>query len=106
MSIEVDIKKHAIRTYPLECVGYVLDGKYFELENIASVPELRYQLQTKDKLMLLNLGKSLQALVHSHTILDNNPSETDLGAQKATQFNFWIVGTDGIQTTDIKEINL
>lgn len=105
MSIQTDIKKHALEAYPNECVGYVAKGKYHRLENVSNTPTERYQLLNKDKLMLFKLGKDLQALVHSHPVMDNEPSEADLGAKEATGFTFWIIGTDGENTTEIKEID-
>ena len=104
--IEADIKQHAIDMFPEECVGYVHENTYHRLDNISNKPKERYQLSIKDKLMLFKLCKNLTALVHSHPTMNNNPSDADLGAQKATCFCFWIIGTDGINTTKIKEINL
>lgn len=104
MTVKADIIAHALQAHPCECVGFVSKGKYHKLENIANNPTERYQLTNKDKLMLYRLGDNLQALVHSHPVMDNNPSEMDLGAQAASGFTFWIIGTDGKQVTDIKEI--
>ena len=104
--MKADIEQHALEEFPKECVGYVYKGAYQKLVNIASKPECRYQLSLKDKLMLFNICDELTALVHSHPVMDNEPSEGDLGAQEATGFTFWIIGTDGTNTTDIKEINL
>ncbi len=104
--IEADIIRHAKDAYPEECVGYVSNNTYHRLENISNNPKERYQLSLKDKLMLFKLCNKLTALVHSHPVLDNDPSEADLGAQRSTGFCFWIIGTDGVNTTKIKEINL
>ena len=101
-----DIKKHALEKYPEECVGYVSNGVYHKLENVSNTPKLRYQLKPKDKLMIFNLGDKLTALVHSHPVLDNTPSEWDIEAQKSCGFPFWVIGTDGTDTTQIKEISL
>lgn len=102
--IEADIKKHALEEYPKECVGYVSGGKYHRLKNVANYPEKMYQLSIEDKFKIFGLGKELTALVHSHPVLDNRPSEKDLASQKATKLAFWIIGTDGKTTTEIKEI--
>lgn len=106
MKYLADIKKHALEEYPKECVGYVHNDTYHRLENVSNIPTMRYQLKPKDKLMLFNLGKELVALVHSHPVLDNSPSHGDLLAQESCGFPFWIIGTDGKETTEIKEINL
>lgn len=96
------INSTAVRNYPNEMVGYVKDGEFFELENISKDPQNRYQLSISDKMFLYTHG--IDALVHSHTRLDNRPSEMDLAAQRATKFCFWIVGTNGKEVTDIKEV--
>lgn len=101
-----DISKHALEEYPKECVGYISKGAYHRLKNVSNTPTLRYQLSLRDKLLLFNLGNELTALVHSHPVLDNTPSEWDFAAQKSCGFPFWVIGTDGNETTKIKEINL
>lgn len=104
MSIESDIKQHALDEYPNECVGYVSGGVYHRLSNISPKPYKRYKLSVQDKLMLFRLGDKLTALVHSHPCMDNKPSEKDSEAQRACAFPFWIVGTNGRETTDINEV--
>lgn len=106
MSIEIDIKEHALLEFPKECVGYVSDGKYYRLRNISKNPEKRYQLSIEDKMKLFKMGERVTALVHSHPVLDNNPSEIDKGAQESVKIPFWIIGTDGENTTNIKELDL
>lgn len=98
------IKGCAIERYPLEMVGCVVGGKFVELKNLSHHPEERYILSARDKLMLFELGDSLQALVHSHPHLDNTPSGVDISASKGCGFPFWIVGTDGIRCTEILEV--
>lgn len=96
------INSVAISNYPNEMVGYVKDETFFELKNISKDPQNRYQLSLQDKMFLYT--HNIDALVHSHTRLDNRPSQLDLAAQSATQFCFWIVGTNGKEVTKIKEI--
>jgi proteasome lid subunit RPN8/RPN11 len=102
--LESAIKQCAISEYPNEMVGCVVGGDFIQLKNISTTPKERYRLLPKDKLLLFELGDSLTALVHSHPVMDNTFSETDLNAQKACRFPFWVVGTDGINTTDIREV--
>lgn len=102
--IEDQIKEHALKCFPNECVGYVYHGEYYHLKNLSKRPEVEYNLSIDDKIMLSGLGKDLTALVHSHPIMDSTPSEKDLRAQQATNFNFMIIGTDGVNTTDIRRI--
>lgn len=103
MDIHEEIERHAIEGYPDECVGYIYDGEYHRLCNVSKYPTERYQLSIEDKIML-NGKRGLQGLVHSHTVLDNSPSKRDLEAQSSTAFHFYIIGTDGRSTTDIREI--
>lgn len=103
MSLVVEVEKHALEVHPEECVGYVSNGEYIRLENTSSTPELNYRLNIRVKIMLAGL-KTLEALVHSHPILDSTPSERDLQAQKSTGYTFWIIGTDGKTTTTIRKI--
>lgn len=104
MSIESDIREHALEVFPEECVGFVSEGTYHRLSNVAPQPTLRYKLSIKDKMMLFRMGDKLTALVHSHPVLDNQPSNGDLNAQRSCQFPFWIIGTDGQTTTEINEV--
>jgi len=96
------IKDLAIKRHPEEMVGYVKDGEFIELKNISKNPTQRYQLSIQDKMHVL--GSQVDALVHSHPNMSNDPSDLDSAAQRATGLEFWIVGTDGKNTTDIKEI--
>ena len=100
-----DIKKHALQEFPKECVGYVKKGRYHRLTNVANQPTKRYQLSTADKWLIISLGDSLDALGNSHPGMDNAPSGTDTMAQKSCGFPFWIIGTDGVNTTEIKEVS-
>ena len=104
--IDSEIRKHAIEAYPEECVGYVSNGQYYRLKNVANTPRERYRLHPDDKLKLFKLGNDLEALVHSHPRLDNRPSREDINAQKFSGIVFWIIGTDGTNTTDIREVDL
>lgn len=103
-NIETQIREHAIESYPNECVGYISGGGYTRLVNISKRPRTRYRVSIDDKLMLFSLGDKLTALVHSHPHMDNTPSEKDIAAWNATKFNFYIIGTDGNQTTEIRRL--
>lgn len=102
MSYIEDIKKHAISCWPEEMVGYLKGGVFHPLKNVSKTPKERYSLSTKDKLFVLNLG--VDYLVHSHPVLDNNPSDADLVAQRSTKIPFMIIGTDGQNCTNIREV--
>ena len=99
-----EIEEHALKEWPSEAVGYIYNDKYIMLKNVSTNPTKGYSLSLKDKIMLNGL-KDLTALVHSHPVMDSNPSEMDMNAHLATRFNFWIIGCDGTNTTNIRKIN-
>ena len=107
MTIDTDIIEDAIYSYPDECVGYISNGEYHILDNMSNIPEVEYKLRMEDKFLLMDLHRSglLEALVHSHPTLDNKPSPKDMEAHLATGYNFFIIGTDGVTTTEIRRIN-
>lgn len=100
---EKDIIAEALSKWPNEMVGYIKSGKFTPLENVSKEPHKRYQLSIKDKLYILS--QNIDYLVHSHPVLDNNPSKADLVAQSTTKIPFLIIGTDGVSTTKIKEVS-
>lgn len=104
MDIYNKIKDHAIESYPNECVGYICEEGYVRLNNESKFPKTSYRLSIDDKILLSGLGIKLHALIHSHTTLNNTPSQKDLQSQRSTGFVFKIIGTDGVNTTDLKEI--
>lgn len=106
MTVEEQIVEDALRCFPGECVGYISGGRYYTLDNISKNPKQQYSISLVDKFFLMRLHSqgSLKALVHSHPKMDNNPSEKDSEAQMATGYNFYIIGTDGTNTTEIRRI--
>lgn len=104
ISLENEIRKIATDRYPNEMVGIIVGGKFIELENIANKPNEQYRLKPKDKVMLFELGNSLEALVHSHPSLNNTPSDLDLKSQASCGFPFLIIGTNGVECTGIREV--
>lgn len=103
-SLVKQIEQHALRCFPNEMVGCVVGGRFVPLDNISSRPQDRYQLRPKDKLMLFEIGDSLEALVHSHTNNSNLPSGMDTESCNACGFDFWIIGTDGVTCTEVRSI--
>ena len=99
-----EIEQHALKEWPSEAVGYVYQEKYITLENVSNNPTEGYRLSLKDKIMLNSL-EGLTALVHSHPVMDSNPSKMDMNAHRATRFNFWIIGCDGPNPTTIRKLN-
>lgn len=103
-SLVSQIKEHALKCFPNEMVGCVVGGMFVPLENVSSKPQDRYQLRPKDKVMLFEMGDSLEALVHSHTNNDNKPSDMDINSFNACGFDFWIIGTDGVSCTEVRSL--
>ena len=101
---DTQIRRHALESYPEECVGYISGGEYHRLENVSNSPRESYSVSVEDRMMLYSLKEKLIALVHSHPVLDSTPSLKDLEAYKSTKFNFYIIGTDGITTTNIRRL--
>ena len=99
---EESIKQEALSKWPEEMVGYIKDGNFHALKNISKTPKRRYQISPSDTIKLLSID--IDYLVHSHPTLDNNPSDLDLRSQKSTGIPFLIIGTDGKETTTIKEV--
>lgn len=91
------MQQHALRDYPNEAIGMVVDGDYLELENVA-----RDKLNSCewDDRVPLRYGRSLNALVHSHPATPdyqnpNIPSPEDQRAQLAWGCPFGIVVCNG-----------
>jgi proteasome lid subunit RPN8/RPN11 len=99
--LKLEIERCALKRFPNEMVGCVVGGKFVELDNVSNEPENRYRLSAKDKVLIFEIGESLDALVHSHPKMDNTPSGADLKSQQMCQFPFWIIGTDGVSCTEI-----
>ena len=93
MKIVSQIKKHAMESFPEECLGYVSEGVYHRLVNMSKDPTKRYSLSLDDRFLIFDLDKKkeLTALVHSHPTLDNRMSGMDKEAQRGTGFNFYII---------------
>jgi proteasome lid subunit RPN8/RPN11 len=93
----MDYKTYFISKHPEEAAGYLKDGVFFPLDNIAS-EDRRHNFEV-DPSFLLN---EPDALLHSHTtgyeiqtIDPRSPSETDLRSQIATAIEWGICVTDG-----------
>lgn len=92
----MDFKQYFISKWPEEAVGYLKDGQFFPLENIAV--DKRHQFEV-DPMFMLN---EPDALLHSHTVGfeeqrhdARSPSITDLEYQITTAIEWGICVTDG-----------
>lgn len=98
-----DYKKHAIESYPNECVGIVTkDGQYVRLKNHAIDPSNSFAINPYDLAQY-----DVDTVCHSHPtgIRDNIPiqwpSQHDMETfVKYPQYKWMIIGTDGVSVTD------
>lgn len=99
------IEEHAIREYPRESCGLVIDGTirgrdidgdYLPLENLHPDPTKSFRI---DRKIWLELGSRVTAVVHSHPDGPDCPSEADMRSQMATRLPYIIVSTNGVNCT-------
>lgn len=81
-------KRHAIKEFPEESAGIIVDDKYIPCKNIAENKELSFDIGPIDVIKAEELGK-IQAIVHSH---DNHPhaSKRDMERQIESKVP-WII---------------
>jgi proteasome lid subunit RPN8/RPN11 len=101
MAVEAKAKLHALREYPKESCGVVIDGKYVEMENIHPEPEKAFRIE--------GFPRGLQAVIHSHPYVRPetreehvkealrmaSPSADDMAHQIESAVPWGIVATDG-----------
>lgn len=94
-----DIEQHAIKEYPLECAGLIVDNKYLPMINTSNDPMNTFRISASDR---LNAG-TIEAVVHSHPYDKFNPpkyppewpSTPDMKGWMADNVPWIIVATDG-----------
>lgn len=86
------IKQDAIKRYPHESCGIVVNDTYVAFPNVAADPSNEFHIDEKQ--LLPYLGQ-IQAIIHSHPNGPDCPSETDMRQQLAWNVPFGIVSTDG-----------
>lgn len=74
------IKEHAVREYPKESCGVIVDNDYIPCENLHPEPYKAFRIDPGFTSELIIAGK-LQAIVHSHPDGPDHPSEADAQAQ-------------------------
>ena len=91
-----DLVSHVTNQYPKEAAGYIKDGVFYPVDNIADEPEHNFKLP--GSVML----QEPDAIVHSHCIplepIDwepNEPSLADQEGQLTTGVEWGIIPTDG-----------
>lgn len=94
VEIEQQFKNHALTTYPNECCGMIISGKYVKIENVADEPLINFEISKKDSI------KRYSAILHSHTYALNQnieifPSGIDIKYQITTDTPWFLVSTNG-----------
>ena len=104
--------QHVLDCYPEEACGFVIDGKFKPMKNVAEDPVHDFKIAGKDFLKAAKT-KKLQAVIHSHPAtfaqLDSygnpfdvrTPSMSDLMGQQDTNLPLGIVSCDGEGVSDI-----
>ena len=93
-------KSFFIKAFPNEAVGYLKDGKFYELENLSSNPRHSFEVRPD---FLLN---EPDVLVHSHCVTTRSmfdprsPSYEDLKTQIAIDIECAVCVTDGVECSD------
>jgi cell wall-associated NlpC family hydrolase len=94
-SVIEEMRRHARKTWPEECCGIVVEGRYYQLVNRHPDPREHFRIEPADYLPLLN-GAPIQAVVHSHVNDHNFPSAADQRGQISMQVAWGImVSRDG-----------
>lgn len=87
-------KAHAMRDWPNESVGLVVEGAYNPVPNIAEDPQNIFEFDAK----LMRVA-GLEAIIHSHTHGNYAPTLTDMEQQLATALPWGIIGASNEATT-------
>lgn len=93
-------KEHALKEYPNECCGMIIDSKFIKIKNVAEYPEINFEISKKDSF------KNYSAILHSHTYPLNQdiltvPSETDIKHQIITDVPWFLVSTNGEDVSNV-----
>ncbi|MEM5371962.1 Mov34/MPN/PAD-1 family protein [Paraburkholderia azotifigens] len=84
------IEAHALRCYPRECCGLVVDGRYIPCRNVATNPLCDFVIDAADYVVAEDLG-IIEAVIHSHPDKSALPSIADLVACEADCAPRWII---------------
>jgi proteasome lid subunit RPN8/RPN11 len=83
---------HALRVYPEESCGLVVDGTYAEVENQFAGTAKAKEAWGFDERLIVGLGGRLGAVIHSHPDHWPVPSAADMRQQQAMALPWGIVG--------------
>lgn len=59
------IQDHAIRDFPNESCGFIVNGEYFPVKNVADDPKRTFKIDGRTQLAMRKKGV-IQAIIHSH----------------------------------------
>jgi proteasome lid subunit RPN8/RPN11 len=85
-----DAKAHALRDYPNESCGFIIDDKYYPQINIAEDKKISFRISSKE---YLKVSEKIQAVIHSH-IEYPHASKEDLISHNASLIPFGIINID------------
>ena len=91
------IKEDAIKRYPEESCGVIIDGHYISISNIHPEPTKQFRL---DPLEYATVG-TIDAIIHSHTNGSKEPSELDMIQQARTGLPWGILSCNGPDTSEV-----
>ncbi len=84
-----EIQAHARESYPNECCGLIVDGKYIRSDNLSETPTEAFKLNQDLYLDALRAG-TLQAVIHSHCYDSANPPKYDPRWASTKDMEVWI----------------
>lgn len=88
---------HAIKEYPNESCGLLVDGEYKSCFNYASLPTQDFAIASEIWHRLEGEGRHVGAVIHSHPDGPDYPSERDMQGQIDTDIPWVIIPTNGAQ---------
>jgi proteasome lid subunit RPN8/RPN11 len=104
-----EFKNHVLECYPAEAVGFVIEGSFVPLANIASSPFESFLVEAGT---FITYEGTIDCILHSHTHSEackddpRTPSEPDMSLAKSTGLPQGICHTDGENVSDILYFNL
>lgn len=90
-----DIRMHALKEYPKESCGLIVDGRYVPCVNTAADPTKDFVIAGVVQARIMELGGKIQAIAHSHPDGPLFPSEIDMRSQITSGLPWCLVATDG-----------
>jgi len=93
--------RHALKRYPEECCGVVVQGNYFELINMSDDPENTFKIGMSQAEIEEFAGGILEAVIHSHPDGTASPSSHDMISQIESAVPWGVFSTDGKECTGI-----